>query len=241
MELDEHTINTLRGILDNNEDHKIRTIAGLLNENNKEAKEDEMNPVDHLSYHLAGGSKDDCPCQESGGELKQAFLSGFQNAVHGHLKQSTDSADRFDYPDRDTEKKGQFSIGDIIGTDGSTGGEMGMEDLPFDLDEAFGDLFKTSGEKYDSCVEQLKSDGKSEDEAHAICQDSVKKNAGLERVLGGRMNRPIKEGGWWGDTTDWLQSLAGWTDEGGTVDDAAQMKDEDVAAFEDMMEDAGAK
>lgn len=36
---------------------------------------------------------------------------------------------------------------------------------------------KQAGEKYDSCVEQVKEDGKSESEAHAICTDQLDKES----------------------------------------------------------------
>lgn len=39
---------------------------------------------------------------------------------------------------------------------------------------------KIAGEDYDSCVEQVKADGKSEDEAHAICTESVKKESAVK-------------------------------------------------------------
>lgn len=42
---------------------------------------------------------------------------------------------------------------------------------------------KNAGEDYDSCVEQVKADGKSEEEAHAICTESVKKESVLKRAF----------------------------------------------------------
>lgn len=82
---------------------------------------------------------------------------------------------------------------------------------------------KEAGEKYDSCVQQLMDEGKSEEEAHKVCQESVKESA-LSEAMSNGFQRGVKKAGFMDDGESfWENFLPNFEGEEGAVEPGLPM------------------